>query len=100
MLSVGIRELKTHLSQYIDLVKKGENILITEHNKVVAELKFLEPNNPDDSNVKRVFAKLISEKKMIPAKRKSMGIGKKSAGGKKVKQKDWWSIYQKAKEDK
>ena len=37
---------------------------------------------------------------MIPAKRKSMGIGKKSAGGKKVKQKDWWSIYQKAKEDK
>jgi len=39
MISGGIRELKSHLSQYIELVKNGENIIITEHNKVVAELK-------------------------------------------------------------
>ena len=100
MLSVGIRELKTHLSQYIDLVKKGENILITEHNKVVAELKFLEPSHSDDDKIKKVFSKLILQKKMIPAKRKSTTLSKKATDKKKLKQKDWWTIYQPTKEDK
>ncbi len=100
MISVGVRELKSHLSQYIDLVKKGENILITEHNKVVAELKFLEPKPSDDTKIKEVFSKLVSEKKMIPAKRKSIAISKKASNAKKIKQKDWWKFYQEAKEDK
>ncbi len=37
---------------------------------------------------------------MIPAKRKSTALSKKSPNAKKIKQKDWWTIYQKAKEDK
>jgi antitoxin (DNA-binding transcriptional repressor) of toxin-antitoxin stability system len=39
MKTVGIRELKSNLSQYISLVKEGESIFITEHNRVVAEIK-------------------------------------------------------------
>ena len=40
MLSVGIKELKSHLSQYIQLVKDGETIFAKEQNRVIAEIKF------------------------------------------------------------
>ncbi len=36
MISVGIKELKTRLSSYVDKVRHGEEIVITEHGKEVA----------------------------------------------------------------
>jgi prevent-host-death family protein len=36
MISVGIKELKTKLSSYIDKVRHGEKVVITEHGKEVA----------------------------------------------------------------
>ena len=36
MLSVGIKELKTRLSSYVDKVRRGEEVVITEHGKEVA----------------------------------------------------------------
>lgn len=36
MISVGIKELKAKLSSYVDKVRHGENIVITEHGKEVA----------------------------------------------------------------
>ncbi|MHB2020540.1 MAG: type II toxin-antitoxin system Phd/YefM family antitoxin, partial [Candidatus Xenobia bacterium] len=38
MTSVGIRELKNHLSEYIRRVAQGERILITDRGHVIAEL--------------------------------------------------------------
>ncbi len=38
MITVGIRNLKNSLSQYLNMVKAGEKVLITDHNKIVAEL--------------------------------------------------------------
>ena len=38
MVTVGIRNLKNSLSKYITLVKSGEKVIITDHNKIVAEL--------------------------------------------------------------
>jgi len=38
MKTVGIRNLKNSLSQYINLVKAGERILVTEHDRIVAEI--------------------------------------------------------------
>jgi prevent-host-death family protein len=38
MKTVGIRNLKNSLSQYINMVKSGEKILITDHNRIVAEI--------------------------------------------------------------
>ena len=34
-LSVGLRELKTHLSEYMRQVKSGRTIVITEHGRAV-----------------------------------------------------------------
>lgn len=38
MRVVGIRELKNRLSEYIRLVGAGERVLVTDHDRVVAEL--------------------------------------------------------------
>lgn len=36
MTSAGVKELKARLSSYIDKVYKGEQVIITEHNREVA----------------------------------------------------------------
>jgi prevent-host-death family protein len=36
MIEVGIKELKAKLSGYIDVVQKGERVIITEHGREVA----------------------------------------------------------------
>jgi hypothetical protein len=42
MKSVGVKDLKAHLSKYPRLVKSGETVRVTEHNRVIAET-ILEP---------------------------------------------------------
>lgn len=36
---IGARELKTRLGQYLDRVRRGETLLITDRNQPVAELR-------------------------------------------------------------
>lgn len=36
--TVGIRELKNRLSEYVRLARKGERVLVTDRGEVVAEL--------------------------------------------------------------
>lgn len=38
IITVGIRELKTHLSKYIQQVKAGDTIIITERGKPVGRI--------------------------------------------------------------
>lgn len=35
---IGVRDLKTHLSSYLEKVQKGHTIIITSHGKPVAQL--------------------------------------------------------------
>ena len=39
MRAVGVRELKNRLSEYLRLVRNGEQILVTDRGDVVAELR-------------------------------------------------------------
>lgn len=39
MKTVGIRELKNRLSEYLRLVRNGEEVLVTDRGEVVAELR-------------------------------------------------------------
>jgi antitoxin (DNA-binding transcriptional repressor) of toxin-antitoxin stability system len=39
MKAVGVRELKDRLSEYLRLVRGGEEILVTDRGEVVAELR-------------------------------------------------------------
>lgn len=38
MITVGIKELKTKLSNYVDRARSGEEVIITEHGREVALL--------------------------------------------------------------
>jgi antitoxin (DNA-binding transcriptional repressor) of toxin-antitoxin stability system len=39
MRAVGVRELKNRLSEYLRLVRNGEEILVTDRGEVIAELR-------------------------------------------------------------
>ena len=38
VISVGVRELKDHLSNYLRQVKSGQTIVITDHGREIAQL--------------------------------------------------------------
>jgi len=62
MAAVGVRELRQNLSVYLDRVKRGEALTVTEHGRVVATLR---PPDPADSLVDR----LVSAGRARPARR-------------------------------
>jgi antitoxin (DNA-binding transcriptional repressor) of toxin-antitoxin stability system len=39
MKSVGVKVLKNNLSRYLDLVRQGEIVLVTDRDEVIAELR-------------------------------------------------------------
>ena len=41
-IEVGVRELKNQLSRYIDQVREGKEVIVTEHGRPVARLAPLE----------------------------------------------------------
>ncbi len=43
MIRLNVHEAKTHLSQYLDRVAKGETIVLCKRNKPVAEIRRLPP---------------------------------------------------------
>jgi prevent-host-death family protein len=46
MKSVGVKQLKARLSEYIRLVRTGETVLITDRDEVVAELRPAQRQRP------------------------------------------------------
>jgi prevent-host-death family protein len=53
---VGSRELKTRLGQYLNRVRRGETILITDRDEPVAELRPLSGDADAPSNALRKLA--------------------------------------------
>jgi prevent-host-death family protein len=49
MESVGLFEAKTHLSELIARAERGEEVIITRHNKPVAKLVPMPVNLPDQA---------------------------------------------------
>lgn len=45
--SVGTRELKTHLGRYLQLVRSGETLVVTDRGRPVAEIRPI-PKEADD----------------------------------------------------
>ena len=55
MPSVGAFEAKTRLSELLDRVEKGEEIVITRHGRPVATLKAIE-ERPSEAKTREVLA--------------------------------------------
>jgi prevent-host-death family protein len=54
MKPTGIAELKAHLSRYLDQVKHGQEVVITERGRPVAKLVPLHPTERRDSRRERL----------------------------------------------
>lgn len=59
---VGVRELRQNLSVYLERVKEGETLVVTEHGHPVAQLV---PNPPERLSI---VDRLIAEGRITPAK--------------------------------
>jgi prevent-host-death family protein len=62
--TVGVRELRQNLSVYLERVKRGETLVVTERRQEVAILK---PIGPRD----RLVERLVAEGRATPARRSS-----------------------------
>jgi prevent-host-death family protein len=60
--NVGVRELRQNLSVYLDRVKKGEALTVTEHGAAVAILRPLPPAS-------NVLERLVAEGRATPPSR-------------------------------
>ena len=58
MRAVGIRELKAHLSRFVREVVAGEVVLVTDHGRVVAELRPPTGTDEPESAVERRLRRL------------------------------------------
>jgi len=95
MISVGVRELKNQLSQYLQQVKNGERVIITEHNKIIAEL-CLPRNEPKETSVAQALARLSASGKVTLATRNEALAPLPPASSAL----DWRTAYSKAREDR
>ena len=60
-MEAGVRELRDHLSRYLEIVREGQEITVTDHGKAVARLIPLDEP--------RAIDRLISEGVISPARR-------------------------------
>ena len=58
-MEVGVRELRDNLSRYLERVRDGEEVVVTEHGRAIARLLPL--------TGERVIDRLIREGKVTPA---------------------------------
>ena len=60
--TVGVAQLKSHLSQYLDRVKSGREVTVTEHGRPIARIVPVILSEVDDERMKR----LVREGRIIP----------------------------------
>ena len=88
MIAVGVRDLKNQLSQYLQHVKHGEKVFITEHNRIIAEIS-LPTETISSTDIEFELEKLTAAGKLIKAKRNT-SIQLKTVASSGI---DWISIY-------
>jgi prevent-host-death family protein len=64
---VGSRELKARLCQYLNRVRRGETILVTDRNEPVAELR---PLTGDEDSMSAAMRKLAARGTVTPPTRR------------------------------
>ncbi|MEZ4456067.1 MAG: type II toxin-antitoxin system prevent-host-death family antitoxin [Gemmatimonadales bacterium] len=61
MRTIGVRELKAHLSQVLKEVQAGESVLVTDRGRVIAELRQPESTGPARGPVERALLKMAAD---------------------------------------
>jgi len=95
MISVGVKDLKNQLSRYLQFVKNGERVIITEHNRIIAELS-LPKSEQKENSVQEQLEKLKAEGKVVLAKR-NISLAQLPSASPRV---EWKEIYSSTREDR
>ena len=76
-VTVGVRELKNQLSSYLDRVKAGEEVTVTEHGRPIARLTSVAPDV--DRMAALVAAGIVrpaqAARRRLPSKRAKLDAG-------------------------
>ena len=73
MQTVGLRELKNRLSQYIRRVRDGQLVIVTDRGQVVAELR--PPGQvPAGTKIDPAVARLVNRGLLVPGARNSARV--------------------------
>jgi prevent-host-death family protein len=67
-MEVGVRELRDHLSRYLDRVREGDEVVITDRGRAIARVVPV--------GAERVLDRLIAEGIVTPARRPKRRAGK------------------------
>lgn len=65
---MGVRDLKARLSAYLDSVKDGHEVLVTERGRAVARLV------PVDDGSEAALARLMAEGRVLPPETSELAI--------------------------
>ncbi|MCL2480108.1 MAG: type II toxin-antitoxin system prevent-host-death family antitoxin [Spirochaetaceae bacterium] len=95
MITVGVKELKNQLSKYLQYVKKGEKVIITEHNKIVAEIS-TPTKGSSVSEVEKKLKQLEKDGKIILSKRDESYANMPESNDRI----DWKTIYTETRKEK
>lgn len=71
MTGIGAYEAKTHLSELLERVAKGERFVITKHGRPVAEL--VPVNRPDSATVRRAVDAARTFRRQLADKGATLG---------------------------
>ena len=74
MVKVGIKDLENNLNRYLDMVRNGETVLVSDNDETIRIEK--EPAAPEGKTSKweKFCDEMIRKGRMIPAKRKNINI--------------------------
>ena len=89
MITVGIKDLKNQLSQYLQYVKEGNKLIVTEHDKIIAEISIPGKREEKVTVIEEKLRKLSEKGIIIMAKRQKSCV----AMPKIDKEINWEHIY-------
>ena len=77
---VGVKELKARLSEYLRAVKRGEVVIVTERDQVIAELRRPSRERDPDATLRERLAALAATGDVSPPRRRRRGFRWTSRG--------------------
>jgi prevent-host-death family protein len=99
MITVGIRNLKNSLSQYLKMVKRGERIVVTDHNRIVAQIVPVSVTDEKASILENYILDKIQTGKLSPATKKTT-LRRERKTEDPVDQKEIERIYEQTRNDR
>jgi antitoxin (DNA-binding transcriptional repressor) of toxin-antitoxin stability system len=73
MRTVGVKQLKAQLSEYLRAVKRGELVVVTERDQIIAEIRAPRQERDMTANTRDALAALAASGEITPASTRKKG---------------------------